>query len=148
MVSIIESTFEKITRTGDNQKGGVIEGYLGSNNGQLRVSSTFKDCKVSNTDGYGGAIYIKISDDLLNMFDLSGTSYSGCDGKYGKSLFIEAYNLRTAVPIHTESSLTKTKIGAESDEYEKANLYNLMGYDGTDTSLAIPLYYVYTDINS
>ncbi|KAA6357202.1 MAG: hypothetical protein EZS28_047271, partial [Streblomastix strix] len=140
IVSIIGSTFENITRTGDNQKGGVIEGYLGSNNGQLRVSSTFKDCKVSNTDGYGGAIYIMISDDLLNMFDLSGTSYSGCDAQYGKSLFIEAYNLRTAVPIHTESSLTKTKIGAGSDEYEKVNLYNLMGYDGADT-LAIPLYY-------
>ncbi|KAA6382902.1 MAG: hypothetical protein EZS28_021571 [Streblomastix strix] len=136
-----------MTRTGDNQKGGVIEGYLGSDNGQLRVSSTFKDCKVSNTDGIGGAIYIKISDDLLNMFDLSRTSYSGCDAKFGKSLFIEAYNLRTAVPLHTESSLTKTKIGAESDEYEKANLDNLMGYDGADT-LAIPLYYVYTDIDS
>ncbi|KAA6388693.1 MAG: hypothetical protein EZS28_015780, partial [Streblomastix strix] len=148
IVNIIESTFENITRTGDNQKGGVIEGYLGSNNGQLRVSSTFEECKVSNTDGLGGAIYIKISDDLLNMFDLSGTSYSGCNGKYGKSLFIEAYNLRTAVPIHTESSLTKTKIGAESDEYEKANLYNLMGYDNNDLSVAIPLYYVYTDIDS
>ncbi|KAA6333961.1 MAG: hypothetical protein EZS28_053111, partial [Streblomastix strix] len=144
IVSIIGSTFENITRTGDNQKGGVLEGYLGSNNGQLRVSSTFKDCKVSNTDGYGGAIYIKITSDLLNMFDLSGTSYSGCDAQYGKSLFIEAYNLRTAVPLHTDASLTKTKIGAGSDEYEKVNLDNLMGYDGADT-LAIPLYYVYTD---
>ncbi|KAA6397950.1 MAG: hypothetical protein EZS28_006523 [Streblomastix strix] len=147
IVSIIGSTFENITRTGDNQKGGVIEGYLGSDNGQLKVSGTFKDCKVSNTDGYGGAIYIQISDDLLNKFDLSGTSYSGCDAQYGKSLFIDAYNLRTAVPIHTDASLTKTKIGAGSDEYEKVNLDNLMGYDGTDTSLAIPLYYVYTDIN-
>ncbi|KAA6348556.1 MAG: hypothetical protein EZS28_051975, partial [Streblomastix strix] len=45
----------------------------------------------------------------------------------------------------TESSLTKTKIGAGSDEYEKVNLYNLMGYDGADT-LAIPLYYVYPEI--
>ncbi|KAA6392111.1 MAG: hypothetical protein EZS28_012359, partial [Streblomastix strix] len=149
-VNIIGSTFENITRTGDKQKGGVIEAVIGSDNGLLRVSSTFEDCKISNIDGLGGAIYIKISDDLLNMFDLSGTSYSGCDGKYGKSLFIEAYNLRTAEPIHTESSLTKTKIGAESDEYEKANLYNLMGYDGTGgiQSLAIPLYYVYTDIDS
>ncbi|KAA6388702.1 MAG: hypothetical protein EZS28_015772 [Streblomastix strix] len=128
-------------------KGGVIEGYLGSNNGQLTVSSTFIDCKVSNTDGLGGSIYIKISDDLLYMFDLNGTSYSGCDAKFGKSLFIEAYNLRTAVPLHTEYSLTKTKIGAGNDEYEKVNLDNLIGYDGADT-LTISLYYVYSDIDS
>ncbi|KAA6367426.1 MAG: hypothetical protein EZS28_037047 [Streblomastix strix] len=81
------------------------------------------------------------------MFNLSGISYSGCDGKYGKSLFIVVYNLRTAVPIHIESSQTKTKIEAGSEEYEKANLNNLMGYDGADT-LAILLYQVYSDIDS
>ncbi|KAA6325766.1 MAG: hypothetical protein EZS28_054029 [Streblomastix strix] len=67
--------------------------------------------------------------------------------RFGKNQFIESYKFRTAVPIRTKSSLSKTKIGAESDEYEKADLNNIMGYDGTDTSLAIPLCYVYTDIN-
>ncbi|KAA6364167.1 MAG: hypothetical protein EZS28_040306 [Streblomastix strix] len=118
--NISGSQFENIQRTGDNQKGGVNEGYLVSNNGKFTVSSTFKDCKVSNSNGIEGAFYIKISEDLMNI---------------------------TAVSIRTKSSLSKTKIGAQSDEYEKADLNNIMGYDGTDTSLAIPLYYVYTDIN-
>ncbi|KAA6383937.1 MAG: hypothetical protein EZS28_020534, partial [Streblomastix strix] len=48
---------------------------------------------------------------------------------------------------HTDTSLTKTKIGAESDEYEKADLNNLMGFNGAQTSLAIPLYYLYTTIS-
>ncbi|KAA6360563.1 MAG: hypothetical protein EZS28_043910, partial [Streblomastix strix] len=148
IVSISGSQFENIQRTGDNQKGGVIEGYLGSDNGQITISSsTFTDCKVDSSTGCGGAIYLQISDGGELLFDLSGVSYSGCDAKYGKSLFINAYNLRTTVPIHTDTSLTKTKIGAESDEYEKADLNNLMGFNGAQTSLAIPLYYVYTDIN-
>jgi hypothetical protein len=103
-VTLSSCSFKRLTRIGTNSKGGVIEAVIGSDNGLLRVSSTFEESKVSNNDGIGGAIYIKITSNILNKFDLSGTSYSGCDAKFGKSLFIDAYNLRTAVPIHTDSS--------------------------------------------
>jgi hypothetical protein len=60
-VEISESTFEDIERTGSNGKGGVIEGYVGSN-GRLTVTScSFTNCKVNSNSGLGGGIYLKIS---------------------------------------------------------------------------------------
>ncbi|KAA6367732.1 MAG: hypothetical protein EZS28_036741, partial [Streblomastix strix] len=89
--------------------------------------------------GCGGAIYLQISDGGELLFDLSGVSYSGCDAKYGKSLFINAQgDLKLAVPVGQG-----IKIGAGTNDYEYANLDNLMGKDDAD-ELPIPLYYVYS----
>jgi hypothetical protein len=60
---------------------------------------------------------------------------------YGKSLFINAYDLSAAVPI---GDPTRIKLGAINTE---TDMYNLMGYDSVIGILTIPLYYVYTTVN-
>ncbi|KAA6362114.1 MAG: hypothetical protein EZS28_042359, partial [Streblomastix strix] len=80
-------------------------------------------------------------------YDLTGASYStGNNAQYGKNLFIKAFDLSATVPMN-DASATKTKIGAGSDSYEKANPTNLMGYDNVIGTLTIPLNYVYTTVN-
>jgi hypothetical protein len=58
------------------------------------IMNTFSKCEVDTTKGLGGAIYLKISDGGESQYDLSGASYSSCNAKYGKSLFIDAYDLK------------------------------------------------------
>jgi hypothetical protein len=68
----------------------VIEGYIGSN-GMITIgSSTFTNCKVDTDSGLGGAIYLQITSGYESNFLFVGISYSGCEAKYGKSLFINA----------------------------------------------------------
>ncbi|KAA6368184.1 MAG: hypothetical protein EZS28_036289, partial [Streblomastix strix] len=111
------------------------------------TSSTFTSCTVSSESGLGGAIYLDLASGTETQYDLTGASYSTATDKlnnaqYGKNLFIKAANLRTAVPLSSQ-----TKIGAGTDEYEEANPYNLMGYDGSNI-LAIPLYYIYSAVKN
>ncbi|KAA6387625.1 MAG: hypothetical protein EZS28_016848 [Streblomastix strix] len=99
--------------------------------------TTFSQCSASQL---GGAIYLDISIGAEDKFDLAGASYlTNNYAQYGNNLFINAKDsLRSAAPVNQGS-----KLGAREDSYEKLNLNNLMGYDGIDKSLAIPLYYVY-----
>jgi hypothetical protein len=81
----------------------VIEGYVGSSNGKISISkmddinNIFNNCKVDSSSGLGGAIYLKIFDGGESKYDLSGASYSLCSGLYGKSLFIDAYDLKSSL---------------------------------------------------
>jgi hypothetical protein len=76
----------------------VIEGYLSNSNGILTISeSTFKNCKVDTKSGLGGAIYIKISNGGENKYSFNGASYSLCSGLYGKSLFIDSFDLKLSL---------------------------------------------------
>jgi hypothetical protein len=57
----------------------------------------------------GGAIYLELASGTETKFNLSGASYTPTTNDInGKSLFIKASNLRTAIPIHTTLSPTKT----------------------------------------
>ncbi|KAA6388461.1 MAG: hypothetical protein EZS28_016013, partial [Streblomastix strix] len=146
IVNIIGSKFKNIQRVGSNGKGGVIEGYLNNNNnGKISVSSsTFENCKVDTNNGLGGGIYLKISNGGESKYDLSGASYSGCNAKYGKSLFIEAYDLKLSIQGNTDGSI----LGTLTDSSEKSDINQLMGYDNDDLSVAIPLIYVFTPIKN
>ncbi|KAA6347401.1 MAG: hypothetical protein EZS28_052030, partial [Streblomastix strix] len=140
------------TSCSSTENGGAIYASLSSGaSGSVSIigsASTFSSCTVSSESGLGGAIYLDLANGTETQYDLTGASYgAGNNAQYGKNLFIKAANLRTAVPIHTTESPTKTKIGAIDDEYEKANPTNLMGYDGVNI-LAFPLYYVYTAVTS
>ncbi|KAA6334108.1 MAG: hypothetical protein EZS28_053098, partial [Streblomastix strix] len=137
--------------------GGALYASLSSISGSGGISitgsaSTFTSCTVPRDSGHGGAIYLDLASGTETKYDLTGASYSTTTDKlnnaqYGKNLFIKAFDLSTAVPIHTTASPTKTKIGAGLDSYEKANPTNLMGYDNVIGTLAIPLYYVYTAVD-
>ncbi|KAA6354530.1 MAG: hypothetical protein EZS28_049943, partial [Streblomastix strix] len=90
----------------------------------------------------GGGIYLDLASGTETKYDLTKTSYlTGNNAQYGKSLFIKAANLRTAVPMNDAARI---KLGALNPE---TDFYNLMGYDGSNT-LAIPLYYVYTAVKN
>ncbi|KAA6393212.1 MAG: hypothetical protein EZS28_011259, partial [Streblomastix strix] len=138
-------TFTSITKTIANGNGGVISGILSSISGSILITgteSTFTSCTVPNDSGLGGAIYLDIQSDGETKYDLTGASYlTGNNALYGKNLFINAINLRTAVPV---GDPTRIKIGAGNNEQTQLN--NLMGYDNENTQFAIPLYYIYTAI--
>ncbi|KAA6368424.1 MAG: hypothetical protein EZS28_036049, partial [Streblomastix strix] len=115
--------------------------YIGTNGGifiEGTTLTTFSQCSASQL---GGAIYLKISDNGQSKYDLSGASYLGCDAQNGKSLFIDAYDLTQVVPLGSQD-----KLGTLSDSTEILQPEQIMGYDGIDKSLAIPLIYVYTSI--
>ncbi|KAA6364374.1 MAG: hypothetical protein EZS28_040099, partial [Streblomastix strix] len=104
------------------------------------TQSIFSLCSASQL---GGAIYLDLATRTETKYDLTGASYSTNNiAQFGKNLFINAINLRSAVPIGSQ-----TKLGAGSDSYEKANLINLIGYDLGINTLAIPLYFVYTAVD-
>jgi hypothetical protein len=74
---------------------------LNNNNGKILLNkdgdisnNIFKNCKVDINSGLGGAIYLKISNGGESKYDLSGVIYSECEAKYGKSLFIDAIDLK------------------------------------------------------
>jgi hypothetical protein len=68
-------------------------------------SSTFNKCKVDKGTGLGGAIYLKISSGAEYKYDLSGASYSECDGLYGKSVFIDAEDLKVSLQGSIDGSI-------------------------------------------
>ncbi|KAA6388917.1 MAG: hypothetical protein EZS28_015556, partial [Streblomastix strix] len=145
IVSIRQSNFENIQRIESDGKGGIIEGNISINNGKISVSnSRFSNCSVDINTGIGGCIYLDIGIGAESKFDLSGTSYSNNnEALYGKSLFIHCRDsLRSVIGIGSESRI---KIGGKETEND---FKNLMGYDGSDSNLAIPLYFVYTEIDS
>ncbi|KAA6371139.1 MAG: hypothetical protein EZS28_033334, partial [Streblomastix strix] len=130
-----------------NGNGGAIYASLSSGaSGSVSITgsaSTFSSCTVSTTSGLGGAIYLDFASGTETKYDLTGASYqTGNDASYGKNLFIKAANLRTAVPI---GDATRIKLGAINPE---TNMFNLMGYDNGITTLAVPLYFLYTAIQS
>ncbi|KAA6374958.1 MAG: hypothetical protein EZS28_029515 [Streblomastix strix] len=101
--------------------------------------TTFSQCSASQL---GGAIYLDISRGAEEKFDLAGASYlTNNYAQYGKSLFIDAYDLTQVV-----SQGSQDKLGTLSDSTEILQPEQIMGYDGIDKSLAIPLYYVYSSI--
>ncbi|KAA6332832.1 MAG: hypothetical protein EZS28_053234, partial [Streblomastix strix] len=123
--------------------GGAIYAILNSvNNGGIFIGGTsktsFSSCRSSDK---GGCIYIDVGIGSEDKFKFDGASYSSDnEGIYGNNLFINAKgSLRSAVPINQGS-----KLGAGEDSYEKQNLNNLIGYDPSNSTFAIPLYYVYT----
>ncbi|KAA6396677.1 MAG: hypothetical protein EZS28_007792, partial [Streblomastix strix] len=143
-VEISDSTFENISKTGDNGKGSVIEGELIDTTGKITVSSsTFTSCKVDTSTGLGGAIYLNISNNT-NKFNFTGIEYSVCDAKYGKSLFINATDLKQAIQGSTDGNI----LGLVCESGEQQDLIQIMGYDNDDLSVAIPLIYVYTSVVS
>jgi hypothetical protein len=82
----------------------VIEGYLNNNNNRNLILSevdnmknTFINCKVNSVLGVGGAVYLKITYGAEVKYDLSGASYSGCDALFGKSIFIDAIDLKLSL---------------------------------------------------
>jgi hypothetical protein len=107
-------------------------------------SSIFSNCSVDNNTGIGGCIYLDIGIGAESKFDLSGTSYSNNnEALYGKSLFIHGRDsLRSVIGIGSSSRI---KIGGKETENDYKNL---MGYDGSDINLAIPLYFVYNEVDS
>ncbi|KAA6353196.1 MAG: hypothetical protein EZS28_051277, partial [Streblomastix strix] len=136
-------TFTNIQKTNAGN-GSVINGMLSSTSGIIQITgsstTSFTNCQVTSS-GLGGAIYLDIQTGGESKYDFSKASYSiDNSAQYGKSLFINATNLRTAVPLGDGSRI---KLGALNPE---TDFYNLMGYDNGDDSIAIPLYYMYTGI--
>ncbi|KAA6399461.1 MAG: hypothetical protein EZS28_005011, partial [Streblomastix strix] len=144
-LNIDRCIFTNIQNTIANGNGGVISGTLSSTSGSISITgstSTFTSCTVPSDSGLGGAIYLDIQTDGETKYDLTGASYlTGNNALYGKSLFINAYDLSAAVPI---GDPTRIKLGAINPE---TDMYNLMGYDSVIGTLTIPLYYVYTTVN-
>jgi hypothetical protein len=89
-------------------------------------------------DGWGGGIYLKISDEFiynsLTSFFIFGDflSFSNCNARYGKNIFIEYKNLLTIV--NNITFIYPYETNEDSDDE-----YLLMGYDNGNTEFPIPL---------
>ncbi|KAA6388028.1 MAG: hypothetical protein EZS28_016445, partial [Streblomastix strix] len=127
-------------------------------NAQLNGTSklTIKDgCSFTGcqSTGSGGAIYAVLNYGTVGGIFIEGTSktsFSSCStSDQGGAIYLDIDNvtenqdsLRSAIGIGSESRI---KIGGKETEND---FMNLMGYDNGNTSLAIPLYFVYTEIDS
>ncbi|KAA6365024.1 MAG: hypothetical protein EZS28_039450, partial [Streblomastix strix] len=130
-----------------NGNGAAIYASLSSgSSGSVSITgtiSTFSSCTVSTTSGLGGAIYLDLASGTETQYDLTDASYlTGNNAQYGKSLFINAFDLSAAVQMNDAERI---KLGALNPE---TDFYNLMGYDNAFGTLAIPLYYVYTAVKN
>ncbi|KAA6380698.1 MAG: hypothetical protein EZS28_023775 [Streblomastix strix] len=110
----------------------------------------FTKCQVKKRQifpsGTGGGIYIELEKGVETFYDLTGCQYDGCDAMNGKSLFINAYDLRQAVPfVPTSDHLLKLGISL-SGLIESVDVQNMMGYDNETGIFPIPLCYVYTQV--
>jgi hypothetical protein len=139
---ISDCSFIDINSNTTECKGGAVYFYL-VNGGIFEVSgrTRFENCTAGKKssedvyDGWGGGIYLKIADDFLktqsSYFLFTGEiSFSNCNARYGKNIFIESENLSTIIITDAFDYVYEKNIG---------ELYLLMGKEGSEEELVFPL---------
>ncbi|KAH7827323.1 uncharacterized protein MONOS_15705 [Monocercomonoides exilis] len=144
-INIEECDFDGCSVLADESRGGAIDGQLKGSIQMNVISSTFIGCTAPDEEektGFGGGMALKLIDGnpsfviLSPIFDANKPNIA----KYGNDLFIESSNLT--------KSITNTSLPFISDHFADISLNSLSGFDGNDSTNAIPLIYFWRTFGS
>eukprot|EP00770_Monocercomonoides_exilis_P013503 MONOS_13451.1-p1 / transcript=MONOS_13451.1 / gene=MONOS_13451 / organism=Monocercomonoides_exilis_PA203 / gene_product=unspecified product / transcript_product=unspecified product / location=Mono_scaffold00830:22197-27742(+) / protein_length=1827 / sequence_SO=supercontig / SO=protein_coding / is_pseudo=false len=144
-INIEECDFDGCSVLADESRGGAIDAQLKGSIQINIISCTFTGCTAPAGEGkigFGGGMALKLIDDC-SSFVMSSPVFDSDKpnvARYGNDLFIESSNLT--------KSITNASLPFVSKHLADISLDSLRGFDGNDTTNAIPLAYFWRTFGS
>ncbi|KAH7816142.1 uncharacterized protein MONOS_3116 [Monocercomonoides exilis] len=145
-INIEECVFDGCSVLEDESRGGAINALLKGNTQLNIISCTFTECTAPTGEedktGFGGGMTLKLIDDH-SSFVISSPVFEADKpnvAKYGNDLFVESSNLT--------KSISNTSLPFVSGYLDGISLDSMRGFDGDDTTSAIPLVYFWRAFGS
>ncbi|KAH7832613.1 uncharacterized protein MONOS_11537 [Monocercomonoides exilis] len=144
-INIEECSFDGCSVLADESRGGAINAQLKGSIQMNVISCTFTGCTAPAEErkiGFGGGMALKLIDDD-SSFVISSPVFEADKpnvAKYGNDLFVESSNLT--------KSITNTSLPFVTGHLADISLDSMRGFDGSDTTNAIPLVYFWLAIGS
>ncbi|KAH7826993.1 uncharacterized protein MONOS_15284 [Monocercomonoides exilis] len=145
-INIEKCDFDGCSVLNDESRGGAINAQLKGNTQLNIISCTFTECTAPTGEeektGFGGGMALKLIDDY-SSFMISSPIFEADKpnvARYGNDLFVEALNLT--------KSITNTSLPFVSENLSDISLNSMRGFDGIDTTNAIPLVYFWRTFGS
>eukprot|EP00770_Monocercomonoides_exilis_P002724 MONOS_2708.1-p1 / transcript=MONOS_2708.1 / gene=MONOS_2708 / organism=Monocercomonoides_exilis_PA203 / gene_product=unspecified product / transcript_product=unspecified product / location=Mono_scaffold00057:54824-62248(-) / protein_length=2474 / sequence_SO=supercontig / SO=protein_coding / is_pseudo=false len=144
-INIEECVFDGCSVVDDGSRGGAVNVQLKWNIQMSIISCTFTGCTAPAGEekiGFGGGMALKLIDDDSSfvisspVFDFEKPNAA----TYGNDLFVESSNLT--------KSITNTSLPFVSGHLADISLNSLSGFDGNDSTNAIPLIYFWRTFGS
>ncbi|KAH7826081.1 uncharacterized protein MONOS_12421 [Monocercomonoides exilis] len=144
-INIEECEFDGCSVLADESRGGAINAQLKGSIQMNVISCTFTGCTAPAEEGktgFGGGMALKLIDEYSSfvisspVFDLEKPNVA----KYGNDLFVESSNLT--------KSITNTSLPFVSEHLDGISLNSMRGFDGSDTTNAVPLVYFWFALGS
>ncbi|KAH7816479.1 uncharacterized protein MONOS_9790 [Monocercomonoides exilis] len=144
-INIEECDFEECSVQADGSRGGAINAQLKGSTQMNIISCTFTGCTApaeKEKNGFGGGMALKVIDDETSfviaspIFDADKPN----SAKYGNDLFVVSFNLT--------KSITNDSLPFVSGHLDDISLDSMRGFDGSDTTNAIPLVYFWLKLGS
>ncbi|KAH7832661.1 uncharacterized protein MONOS_3984 [Monocercomonoides exilis] len=144
-INIEECEFDGCSVLADESRGGALNAQLKGSIQMNIISCTFTGCTAPAEErkiGFGGGMALKLIDDD-SSFVISSPVFEADKpniAKYGNDLFVESPNLT--------KSITNASLPFVSDHLADISFDSMRGFDGSDTTNAIPLVYFWRAIGS
>ncbi|KAH7832524.1 uncharacterized protein MONOS_5455 [Monocercomonoides exilis] len=144
-INIEECEFDECSVLADESRGGAIDAQLKGSIQMDIISCTFTGCTAPAEErkiGFGGGMALKLIDDD-SSFVISSPVFEADKpniATYGNDLFVESPNLT--------KSITNTSLPFVSGHLADISLDSLSGFDGNDSTNAIPLIYFWRTFGS
>ncbi|KAH7816153.1 uncharacterized protein MONOS_3105 [Monocercomonoides exilis] len=144
-INIEKCEFDGCSVLDDESRGGAIDAQLKGNTQLNIISCTFIGCTAPAEEektGFGGGMALKLIDDCSSfvisspVYDVDKPNVAKC----GNDLFVEALNLT--------KSITNISLPFVSENLDDISLDSMRGFDGSDTTNAIPLVYFWIALGS
>ncbi|KAH7816518.1 uncharacterized protein MONOS_10983 [Monocercomonoides exilis] len=144
-INIEECDFEECSVMADGSRGGAIDAQLKGNIQMNVISCTFTGCTAPAEEekiGFGGGMALKLIDDD-SSFAISSPVFNSEKpnaATFGNDLFVESPDLM--------KSITNDSLPFVSGHLADISLNSMRGFDGNDTTNAIPLVYFWLSLGS
>ncbi|KAH7832723.1 uncharacterized protein MONOS_15260 [Monocercomonoides exilis] len=144
-INIEECSFDGCSVVDDESRGGAINAQLKGSIQMNVVSCAFTGCTAPAEErkiGFGGGMALKLIDEY-SSFVISSPVFEADKpnaAKYGNDLFVESPNLT--------KSITNTSLPFVNEHLSDISLDSMRGFDGSDTTNAIPLVYFWRTLGS
>ncbi|KAH7815288.1 uncharacterized protein MONOS_10705 [Monocercomonoides exilis] len=135
-VDVTECVFDGCSVLADESRGGAMFSQLKGNIKLNVISCAFTGCTAPTGEeksGFGGGMALKLIDDY-SSFVISSPIFDSDKpnvARYGNDLFVESPNLT--------KSITNASLPFMTGHMEDISLDSMRGFDGSDTTNAIPL---------
>ncbi|KAH7820744.1 uncharacterized protein MONOS_5378 [Monocercomonoides exilis] len=142
-INIEECEFDGCSVLADESSGGAVFVQMKMNSQLNIISCSFTGCTApvgEDKTGFGGGMALKLIDDDPSfvisspIFDIEKPNAA----RYGNDLFVESSDLT--------KSITNTSLPFVSEHLDDISLDSLRGFDGSDTTDAIPLVYFWLSL--
>ncbi|KAH7828414.1 uncharacterized protein MONOS_15188 [Monocercomonoides exilis] len=144
-INIEKCVFDGCSVQTDESRGGAINAQLKGNTYLDIISCTFAGCTAPAEDektGFGGGMALKLINEY-SSFVISSPVFEADKpnvAKYGNDLFVESLNLT--------KSITNASLPFVSENLNDISLDSMRGFDGNDSTNAIPLVYFWFALGS